>query len=252
MRMGTLVDGKEGGNIMATASTEALPVEEIVRDEAVRFAAEAFQMVNASKVDFSFGGGDEVSKAYLRQLREEGVPRREELSLLIDGGLVAFRLNKSEEIAARLREENKTPEEREAERLEREKVDMLTEEQEQERAKARISKIREGKVRDEIEKMLHNEWNTKRWRGQTSLLEEEYIQVPENIEKAKKAAYKRIDILNNWSHIFGTHDLYEEPLVEIKAKSEEETANEDDDEELEVEVDVTEEPVADEPVVDSA
>ena len=60
--------------------------------------------------------------------------------------------------------------------------------------------------------------------------------------RAKKAAYKRVDALNNWSHIFGTHDLFEEAMVEIdpaeyKKKQEEAKVNEDgDNEELEVEV----------------
>lgn len=48
IRVGEVVEGKEGGAVMVANVTDALPVEEVVRDDIIRLSAEAFMMDNAT------------------------------------------------------------------------------------------------------------------------------------------------------------------------------------------------------------
>lgn len=48
IRVGEIVDGKEGGGVMVTNATDDLPVEEVVREDIVRLSAEAFVMENVT------------------------------------------------------------------------------------------------------------------------------------------------------------------------------------------------------------
>lgn len=48
IRVGEVVEGKEGGSVMVANVTDELPVEEVVRDDIVRLSAEAFLMENAT------------------------------------------------------------------------------------------------------------------------------------------------------------------------------------------------------------
>lgn len=48
IRIGEIVEGKEGGSVMVGNVTDALPVEQVVRDDIVRLSAEAFVMENTT------------------------------------------------------------------------------------------------------------------------------------------------------------------------------------------------------------
>lgn len=48
IRVGEIVDGKEGGSVMVGNTTDNLPVEQVVRDDIIRLSAEAFMMENAT------------------------------------------------------------------------------------------------------------------------------------------------------------------------------------------------------------
>lgn len=48
IRVGEVVEGKEGGSVMVGNLTDALPVDEVVRDDIIRLSAEAFMMDNAT------------------------------------------------------------------------------------------------------------------------------------------------------------------------------------------------------------
>lgn len=48
IRVGEVVEGKEGGAVMVANVTDALPVEEVVRDDVIRLSAEAFMIENAT------------------------------------------------------------------------------------------------------------------------------------------------------------------------------------------------------------
>lgn len=48
IRVGEIVDGKEGGSVMVGNTTDDLPVEQVVRDDIIRLSAEAFMMENAT------------------------------------------------------------------------------------------------------------------------------------------------------------------------------------------------------------
>lgn len=49
IRIGEIVDGKEGGSVMVGNVTDELPVEQVVRDDIIRLSAEAFVMENTTK-----------------------------------------------------------------------------------------------------------------------------------------------------------------------------------------------------------
>lgn len=48
IRVGEVVEGKEGGSVMVGNVTDELPMEQVVRDDVVRLSAEAFMMENAT------------------------------------------------------------------------------------------------------------------------------------------------------------------------------------------------------------
>ena len=48
IRVGEIVEGKEGGSVMVGNVTDALPVEQVVRDDIIRLSAEAFVMENTT------------------------------------------------------------------------------------------------------------------------------------------------------------------------------------------------------------
>lgn len=48
IRVGEIVEGKEGGSVMVANTTDDLPVEQVVRDDIIRLSAEAFMMQNAT------------------------------------------------------------------------------------------------------------------------------------------------------------------------------------------------------------
>ncbi len=48
IRVGEIVDGKEGGSVMVGNTTDDLPIEQVVRDDIIRLSAEAFMMENAT------------------------------------------------------------------------------------------------------------------------------------------------------------------------------------------------------------
>ena len=48
IRVGEIVEGKEGGSVMVGNTTDDLPVEQVVRDDIIRLSAEAFMMENAT------------------------------------------------------------------------------------------------------------------------------------------------------------------------------------------------------------
>lgn len=48
IRVGEMVEGKEGGAITSANVTEDLPVEQVIRDDIIRLSAEAFVMQNAT------------------------------------------------------------------------------------------------------------------------------------------------------------------------------------------------------------
>ena len=49
IRIGEIVEGKEGGSVMVGNVTDELPVEQVVRDDIIRLSAEAFVMENTTK-----------------------------------------------------------------------------------------------------------------------------------------------------------------------------------------------------------
>lgn len=48
IRVGEVVEGKEGGAATASNVTDELPIEQVVRDDIVRLSAESFMMENAT------------------------------------------------------------------------------------------------------------------------------------------------------------------------------------------------------------
>lgn len=48
IRVGEIVEGKEGGSVMVANATDDLPVEQVVRDDIIRLSAESFMMQNAT------------------------------------------------------------------------------------------------------------------------------------------------------------------------------------------------------------
>lgn len=48
IRVGEIVEGKEGGSVMVGNTTDDLPTEQVVRDDIIRLSAEAFMMENAT------------------------------------------------------------------------------------------------------------------------------------------------------------------------------------------------------------
>lgn len=48
IRIGEIVEGKEGGSVMVGNVTDELPVEQVVRDDIIRLSAEAFVMENTT------------------------------------------------------------------------------------------------------------------------------------------------------------------------------------------------------------
>lgn len=48
IRVGEIVEGKEGGAVMVSNVTDELPVEQVVRDDIIRLSAESFMMENAT------------------------------------------------------------------------------------------------------------------------------------------------------------------------------------------------------------
>lgn len=48
IRVGEIVEGKEGGAATASNVTDELPMEQVVRDDIVRLSAESFMMENAT------------------------------------------------------------------------------------------------------------------------------------------------------------------------------------------------------------
>lgn len=48
IRVGEVVDGKEGGAAMAANLTDTMPMEQVVRDDIVRLSAESFMIENAT------------------------------------------------------------------------------------------------------------------------------------------------------------------------------------------------------------
>lgn len=61
IRVGEIIEGKEGGAVMASNLTDDLPMEQVVRDDIVRLSAEAFMMENAT---------NKVGQKFRRQVSE--------------------------------------------------------------------------------------------------------------------------------------------------------------------------------------
>ncbi|CAM9274316.1 unnamed protein product [Discosporangium mesarthrocarpum] len=97
IRVGEVIDGKEGGPMQVGTLTSELHMEQVVRDDLIRLSAEAFMMGNTTNRAFSFGVGDKYASEFLEELRRKGLTRRDEMSAVLSGGLEEFRWKRSEE-----------------------------------------------------------------------------------------------------------------------------------------------------------
>ena len=113
---GTVVDGNEGGALATSLLRKARPGvlkgSEVVRDDAVRVAAEAFVIKGAQNASFTLAKGSDADAKYLRYLRESGADRQEEIDALIAGDRSAFVdvENKRKEKEKRIEEKRKKEE----------------------------------------------------------------------------------------------------------------------------------------------
>ena len=113
---GTIVEGNEGGALATSLLRKARPGvlkgAEVVRDDAVRVAAEAFVIKGAQNASFTLAKGSDADAKYLRYLRESGADRQEEIDALIAGDRSAFVdvENKRKEKEKRIEEKRKKEE----------------------------------------------------------------------------------------------------------------------------------------------
>ncbi|CAB1098260.1 unnamed protein product [Ectocarpus sp. CCAP 1310/34] len=231
IRVGEVVEGKEGGSVTVGNVTDELPVEQVVRDDIVRLSAEAFMMENATNTAFAFGKGDDIALAYLKELRQNGTDRRTEMSTLISGGFLEYQAMKEAEEA----EKNKPPPSKE-ELEAREKA--FQEEREAEYAAIREQnaiKRQEDDIKlveKEAREFLEKEWNAQFWSRTTSLTEEEYFEDEDNWDRAMKHGY---DVVNTAR---GFPPKYKKEL-EGEEEAEDDDDDEDDEEDEPKEADTT-------------
>ncbi|CAM9426533.1 unnamed protein product [Ectocarpus sp. 8 AP-2014] len=218
IRVGEVVEGKEGGSVMVGNVTDELPMEQVVRDDIVRLSAEAFMMENATNTAFAFGKGDDIALAYLKELRQNGTDRRTEMSTLISGGFLEYQAIKAAEEA----EKNKPPPSKE-ELEAREKA--FQEEREAEYAAIREQnaiKRQEDDIKlveKEAKEFLEKEWNAQFWSRTTSLTEEEYFEDDDNWDRAMKHGYDVVNTARGFP-----------PKYKKELEGEEEAEDDDDDE----------------------
>ncbi|CAM9670463.1 unnamed protein product [Phaeothamnion confervicola] len=200
IRTGAVVEGKEGGPISIRDAGEALPIEEIARDELVRLAAEAFVLDGMTKKAMSIGTGDAVAAEYLKTLREKGLARRAEIEAVVSGGLKDFYKQKDDEEEAKKKAEL-TKADQDAQR----KVEAAKREVEEkewlERTRENSAKKRAEVVEMVAKKVLGREWRKLYWARDTKLTEDEYIAVPENWERGLRKGQK---IVSESKGSFGT------------------------------------------------
>ncbi|CAM9160270.1 unnamed protein product, partial [Hapterophycus canaliculatus] len=225
IRVGEIVEGKEGGSVMVANTTADLPVEQVVRDDVIRLSAEAFMMDNATNTAFSFGKGDDIALSYLKELRQNGTDRRTEMSTLISGGFLQYQAMKEAEEAER----NKPPPSKE-ELEEQEK--LFQKEREEEYAAIREQNAIKRKeddiklVEKEAKEFLEKEWNAQFWSRTTSLTEEEYFEDDENWERAMKHGYDVVNTARGFPPKYKTDEEEEE--------DDDDEEEQDEDEESEV------------------
>ncbi|CAM9790873.1 unnamed protein product [Chrysoparadoxa australica] len=190
IRTGKVVDGGEGGPIMTGDVEEALPSEEVVRDDIVRVAAESFAMEAATKKAFAFGKGDDKAALYLKGLREQGMDRRAELGELIGGGLAEFVVEKEkeeEEATAELspeEEEKKKEEFRLSRAEERERVLKAADERAHELMIEKAQKYAEAEIR--------GEWRSRFIAKNHTCTEDEYLARDANWNRWMKRTVKQV------------------------------------------------------------
>lgn len=222
IRVGEIVEGKEGGSVMVGNTTDDLPTEQVVRDDIIRLSAEAFMMENATNTAFAFGKGDDIALEYLKELRQNGTDRRTEMSTLISGGFVEYQAMKEAELA----EKNKPPPTKEE--LEAQEK-LFQEQREEEYAKIREQNAIKRKeddiklVEKEAKEFLEKEWNAQFWSRTTSLTEEEYFADEDNWDRAMKHGYDVVNMARGF------------PPKYKQAETEEEEEDDDDDDDEEEE-----------------
>lgn len=152
LQVAEVVEGatKEGGPMLLTKAggDEACTLtagDGVPREDAVRVAAEAFQLPPAQKAGFMLAAGNETAAAYLKSLRSEGYTRPQEIGFLMTDGFSKFTVESAlsaEESAKKKAEADKpfeptqTVEEQEAQ------IRELQEKNRQKRKERREEKLR--------------------------------------------------------------------------------------------------------------
>lgn len=86
LRVGTIVDGKEGKPITIGDLSAGIPADaEVCRDDAVRVAAECLMLSEADNKMLTLSTGSDTSSAFLKSLREQGLDRPSEIAAMIRG-----------------------------------------------------------------------------------------------------------------------------------------------------------------------
>ncbi|KAG5178540.1 hypothetical protein JKP88DRAFT_215700 [Tribonema minus] len=203
IRVGEIAEGKESGAITTTELTEDLPMESVLREDAVRVAAEAFRIDAAANKAFALGKGDEAALEFLKTLREQGKDRVEELTSLLEGGVATYVSGKAkpaEEVAQETDEEKAARKAKLAEERKVEFAEIMKKSQE------RFEREQKERVETEAKKILTREWRSNYWRRNATLTEEEYIADPEKWAKAMARATK-IVASETKSGLFGDADV---------------------------------------------
>eukprot|EP01084_Bolivina_argentea_P128018 226357_1 len=214
MRMGEIVEGEEYGNIMIGPMEATCAIEKASRSEAVRAAAECLVIDGSSNIGFSFGGGDEISDEWLKLQRTRGVSRRDELNLLLKGGMVEYRVHRKVEEEYKRIEASKSEEEKKADLQAIRDLEDKIEDENKENAHKPFLDKREANAQVECDKILKNEFEGLKWRLLMNVTFEEFLEWPGMRERALACAHKRIDInsgfrdydANDPLHKFITHE----------------------------------------------
>eukprot|EP00904_Undaria_pinnatifida_P004641 jgi/Undpi1/14178/HiC_scaffold_9.g03828.m2 len=221
IRVGEIVEGKEGGSVMVGNVTDALPVEQVVRDDIIRLSAEAFVMENTTNTAFAFGKGDDMALEYLKELRQNGTDRRDEMSILINGGFRDYQAIKEAEEAER----NKPPP-TEEELEERERLFQESREVEYAAMRAENAKIREQdlekKAEKEAKEFLEKEWNAQYWSRTTTMTEEEFYEDEDNKARALE---------HGWEVVNEDRGISKKAAVEDDDDEDDDDEDDDDDDE---------------------
>ncbi|CAM9128854.1 unnamed protein product [Choristocarpus tenellus] len=188
IRVGEIVDGREGGPVRVANLTDVLPVETIARDDIIRLSAEAFLMENATNKAFSFGTGEEIHNRYIMDMRREGLDRRAELSNMISGGFEGYRqkiLEKRSQMKPKLTPEEAQKQEEDDEEATRKHLEAL-QKKSQEDAMDRIAEH----AFKEADIILKKEWTKLYWARDTRLTLEQYKADEKVFENAFRKGYE--------------------------------------------------------------